>query len=403
MSGQASIRNLFTHGAGQIINLLAPFLVALYVIPVCGVAHWGIVSVVTSLYILIGLLVEFGANLIGVKELSAHRASLKYVQNYISLNYRYRLICCVLVTLALLGIFLILEVDQAYYWGLTWMAAWYYNPLWIYQAEENFKKINKIIFLSKALYILSIFIFIRHTGDYIYVAGLLGVCNSLVYGWYYYRVPKKKTALKRVRVFIKQNKSIVVSNFAINCYTQAPVFIIDAVLGNTATGIFKIIDLFLTAFRSYLGVFFNVTYPRFCSLMATGKQPARRYAYTMTTGNLAFLAVAVAVIVLILPLFLDYFDFSEEIRQGLKYSSYLLFLPVVIALNIPFYQVLLFTKQNGFIVATSVMGLALTVILGIFLTRRYGLWGVCITMYAVEVFITMRFLLKGKKSLGIHE
>ncbi len=403
MNGEASIKNIFTHGAGQIINLLAPFLVALYVIPVCGVAHWGIVSVVTSLYILAGLLVEFGANLIGVKELSAYRENLQYVRNYISLNYRYRLICCLLITMVLVAVFLILKVDPTYYWGLTWMAAWYYSPLWIYQAGEDFKKINKIIFFSKFLYILSIYIFVKNKEDYVYVVGLLGICNSIVYGWYYYQIPKSRIALKRVFVFVRQNKAIVVSNFAINCYTQAPVFIIDAVLGNTATGIFKIIDLFLTAFRSYLGVFFNVTYPRFCSLMMSGKGMARRYAYKMTVGNLLFLTGSVAVIVIALPYVLGYFDFSEEVRQGLNYSSYLLFLPVIIALNIPFYQVLLFRKQNGFIVGTSVVGLVITVVLGICLTRAYGLLGICVMMYTVEIFITMRFLLKGKKNLEINE
>lgn len=402
MNREASIKNIFTHGAGQIINLLAPFLVALYVIPVCGVAHWGIVSVVTSLYILAGLLVEFGANLIGVKELSAYRANLQYIRNYISLNYRYRLICCLLITVVLIITFLVLDVDTAYYWGLSWMVAWYYNPLWIYQAEEDFKKINRIIFFSKFFYILSIYLFVKNSEDYVYVVGLLGICNSIVYGWYYYKIPQRPIGLKRVFVFIKQNKSIVVSNFAINCYTQAPVFIIDAFLGNTATGIFKIIDLFLTAFRSYLGVFFNVTYPRFCSLMMSGKEPARRYAYKMTTGNLLFLIGSVSVIVLTLPFVIGYFDFSEEVKQGLNYSSYLLFLPIIIALNIPFYQVLLFRKKNGFIVGTSVIGLAITVVLGICLTRAYGLLGICIMMYTVEIFITMRFLLKGKKNLEIH-
>jgi len=307
------------------------------------------------------------------------------------------------ITLVLVTVFLILDVDLTYYWGLSWMAAWYYNPLWIYQAEENFKKINKIIFFSKALYILGIYLFIKDMHDYIYVVGLLGICNSLVYGWFYYQIPQRNIAFKRVFVFIRQNKSIVVSNFAINCYTQAPVFIIDAVLGNTAAGIFKIIDLFLTAFRSYLGVFFNVTYPRFCALMVSGRASARRYAYTMTMGNLIFLAVSVTVIVFTLPFLTDYFAFSADVVQGFRYSSYLLFLPLIIALNIPFYQILLFKRQNGFILVTSVIGLLITIALGVYLTRKYGLLGVCMMMYAVEIFITMRFLLKGRKNLKIHE
>src|SRR5690606_11109100 len=191
-----------------------------------------------------------------------------------------------------------------------------------------------------------------------------GMSNSVFYAWYYYQLPKNRVSFKKVSIFIKQNKSIVISNFAINAYTQAPIFIIDAFLGNTASGIFKVIDLFLTVFRSYLGVFFNATYPQFCYVMKENAKNARNYVLRIMWGNVALLVVSAIVMILGLPYVIGYFDFSEEVRKGLIFSCYLLFLPVIIALNIPYYQVLLCDRRNTDILKTSIGGVILTLVFG---------------------------------------
>lgn len=401
MDNQTSIKNILIHGAGQVVNLLAPFLVALYVIPVCGVDKWGIVGLVTTVYILLGLIIEFGANLIGVKEISAYRSKIAYLKNYIGLNYKYRLICCIVLTILLVIIFSILNVDKTYYWGLTWIVAWYYNPIWIYQAQESFKKINHIIFWSKLIYVIGIYFLIKKPEDYVYVVGILGVANSIIYAWFYYKISKNtKLSVKRVKVFIQHNKSIVLSNFSISFYTQAPVFIIKIVLGNTYAGIYKIIDLFLVAFRSYLGVFFNVTYPSYCNLIATNFKAAKAYVFKMTFFNVMFLSIVAVIIVFIMPYLGEFFNLNNEVNEGLKLSSFLLFLPIIVALNIPFYQTLLFKNQHRKILLILSVALLITVVLGFVLTYNYGLYGIIATLYITEIFVTGSMWITGKKELS---
>ena len=401
MDNQTSIKNILIHGAGQVVNLLAPFLVALYVIPVCGVDKWGIVGLVTTVYILLGLIIEFGANLIGVKEVSAYRSKIAYLKNYIGLNYKYRLICCIALTILLVIIFIALNVDKTYYWGLTWIVAWYYNPIWIYQAQESFKKINHIIFWSKLIYVIGIYLFIKKPEDYVYVVGILGIANSIIYSWFYYKISKNtKLSVKRIWVFIKHNKSIVLSNFSISFYTQAPVFIIKIVLGNTYAGIYKIIDLFLVAFRSYLGVFFNVTYPSYCNLIATNFKAAKTYVFKMTFFNVMFLSIVAVIIVFIMPYLSDFFNLNNEVNEGLKLSSLLLFLPVIIALNIPFYQTLLFKNQHRKILIILSAALLIAIVLGFVLTYNYSLYGIILTLYITEIFVTGSMWIIGKKELA---
>ncbi|HUH25000.1 MAG TPA: oligosaccharide flippase family protein [Flavobacterium sp.] len=397
MNTESSIKNLLTHGAGQFVNLLVPFFVGIYVIPICGIANWGIIGVATAVFVLIGILVEFGANLIGVKELSSYRLHHNYVKKYIGLNYKFRLYCCLIITPILAIVFVVFKADLTFYWGLTWMIGWYYNPLWIYQAKEDFKTINQIIILSKLIYVIIIVLVIHSATDYKYVVGLLGLSNSLVYAFYYYKIPKTSVSFKRILLFVRQNKTIVLSNFAINGYIQAPVFIINIVLGDMASGIYKVIDLFLTAFRSYLGVFFNVTFPKFCYLMKISLKRAKAFSYKMLFLNVLFLCLASIIIFISLPYILDTFDLSLDVRNGLNHSKFLLFLPVIIAFNIPFYQMLLYQKQDNVIVSVSIIGLLLTLILGFCLTYAYSLIGAFVMLYIVEFFITGSLWFKSSK------
>jgi len=392
------IKNIIIHGAGQMINLLAPFLVMPYVLSVCGIDKWGIIGTVTSVYILVGLLIEFGANLIGVKELSAFRNNVVFLKSYIGVNYKFRLFSCLILTAVLTAVFQVFNVDASFYWGLSWMIAWYYNPLWIFQAQEDFKKINKIIFLSKAVYVLGVYLMVTTKEDYIYVVGILGFSNSVFYAWYYYQVPKHRVAFKRVPVFFRQNSAIVVSNFAISFYTQAPILIIKVILGDVAAGIFNVINLFLTVFRSYLGVFFNVTYPRFCFLLSESVQKAKYYGFKMMKINVLFLLVSALIIFATLPYAIGFFDFSDDVQEGLVFSSFLLFLPVIIALNIPYYQLLLFKKQNNDVLKVSIGGVIITITLGIPLTYAFGLTGLCAMLYIVELYVLMSFWSKANKS-----
>lgn len=401
MDNENSIKNILIHGAGQVVNLLAPFLVAFYIIPICGVDKWGIIGVVTTVYILLGLVIEFGANLIGVKEISTFRLKANYLRKYIGLNYKFRLYCCSFLTIILTIVFLILKVDASYYWGLTMVAAWYYNPIWIYQAQESFKKINYIIFWSKLIYVLSIYLLVKQPEDYVYVVGILGFSNSMLYAFYYYKVPKNlDISLKRIVLFIKKNTFIVGSNFAVNLYTQAPVFIISATLGSTYAGIYKIVDLFLVAFRSYLGVFFNVTYPKFCNLFALNLKSAKNYLFKMTAINVILLVVVSVLITSSMPFILDFYNVTNTVKQGLLLGSFMLFLPIIVALNIPFYQTLLFRNKHKIILLILSSALLITFGLGILLTNNFGLNGIITALYTTEIFITISMWAIGKKYLA---
>ena len=101
-----------------------------------------------------------------------------------------------------------------------------------------------------------------------------------------------------------------------------------------------------------------------------------------------------------MPYLADFFDLNDDVNVGLKLSSFLLFLPIIVASNIPFYQTLLFKKHHRKILIILSTALLITVVLGFILTYNYGLYGIIFTLYITEIFVTGSMWLTGKKELS---
>lgn len=110
------IRNYVLFGSGQFVNLLAPLLVAPYVISVCGVEQWGKIGAATSVFTILGIFIDFGSQLIGVKEVSSNKENKKYLTNYLNFTYAFRFIALLLlVTGFLILLFTVPHVDFKLY------------------------------------------------------------------------------------------------------------------------------------------------------------------------------------------------------------------------------------------------------------------------------------------------
>ncbi|HEY1193298.1 oligosaccharide flippase family protein, partial [Flavobacterium sp.] len=390
------IRNYIIFGSGQFVNLLAPLLVAPYVIAVCGIEQWGKIGAATSVFIILGIFIDFGSQLLGVKEISSNKENNEYLSNYLNLTYAFRLVSLLLITVGLLLIlFIVPHLDfKLYLLGLFLLIAQFFNPIWFYIGFENFKRINRIIILSKTIYVLLVYIVVKEKSDYVYVIFLLGLANILVYLFYYLKIFREYNmsllSISKSRLIenVKREFPIVVSNLSISVYTNFPIIIIKFVLGDFYAGIYKIGDMFLSIFRSYLVVFFNVSFPKFCSIYLENKREAVLYLKKINTLNILFLVFIVVTLYLISFFFIGFFDLEEKLLNSLLFCTNFLFVSLIIALNIPFYQMLLIKNKQKKIAQISFLGSLLMFVCCYFLSKRLSLQGSIISIYIIETFIT---------------
>ena len=91
MLKENGFKNYFIYGFGQIINLIAPLLIAPKVISVCGIENWGKIGVAISIFTILTVFVDFGSFLIGVKEISTNKKNHLKIQSYLNENYSLRI------------------------------------------------------------------------------------------------------------------------------------------------------------------------------------------------------------------------------------------------------------------------------------------------------------------------
>lgn len=390
------LRNYLIFGSGQFVNLLAPLLVAPYVISVCGIEQWGKIGAATSVFIILEIFIDFGSKLLGVKEISSNLENKNRIAQYLNITYAFRFIALLfIITCLILILIFIPNLDiNLYLFGSFLLISQFFNPIWFYIGIENFKRINRLIIVSKAIYILLVYLFVKQKSDYIYVIFFLGIGNTLVYSYYYFQIFKeykmsllsisKKTLIDSV----KREYPIVISNLSISVYTNFPILIVKYILGDFYAGIYKIGDMFLSVLRSYLTVFFNVSFPKFCSIYFNNKKEAFSYLKKMNGANILFLTFVVIVLYLVSLFFIDEFNLDKKLMTSFLFCSPILFVSLIVALNIPFYQMLILKNKQKKIAQISFLG-ALVMFFGCyFLTVNFSLQGSIISLYIVEIFIT---------------
>lgn len=395
------IRNFAIFGSGQFINLVTPLLVAPYVLSICGVENWGKIGVATSFYIILGIFIDFGSQLIGVKEISSNKNDVANITNYLNETYAFRI--CIFLLLAFIVTLLLLFVPnidiQLYGLGSVSLLAQFLNPIWYYIGKENFASINKIIFFSKGLFVLLVYVLVKEKSDYVLVVFFLGIANTFVYLYYFIRMYVSNqmsilsVSLKNLFDLLRKEFPIVVSNLSICIYTQSPIFIINYILGDYHAGIYKIGEMILNVFRSYLSVFFNVSFPKFCSIYADNKANGIFYLKKVNSINILLLVLGIVCILIFGITILRHITINRTMYDLVIYYLGFVFIPIVIAVNIPFYQFLIF-KNKQKILSRILSFSAILMLFGCyFFTKYFHLNGSLIAVFAIETIISLLIIL----------
>ena len=389
------LKNYLMYGAGQIINLVTPLFVAPHLIAVTGLENFGKVGVATAVMTILLVFIDFGSLLLGVKNLSVNQRDQEKIRQQLSETYAFRgMAALVLLALALPVIFFFSQDRMLYLLGLSFLVAQIFNPLWVYQAFEDFKTVNRIIVISKSLYVAGVYVLINQPEDYIYALFFLGLANSAVYASYYrklhlqYRLFVFQVPVQRLVENFKREYPIVVSSLSIAVYSNAPILIISHLLGEYMAGIYNMGDILLKIIRSYLSVFFNVSFPRFCAAFSANENEGFNYLKQANFINISLLAGSTIVAYFLTFFVLNRLALSPQMREAAQVCVYFVGLGVVIGLNIPFYQLLIYQNKQKIVSVISVTGTLIMLTSCYVFTKNYNLTGSLVSLYAVEIFMT---------------
>jgi O-antigen/teichoic acid export membrane protein len=398
------IKDMFVYGFGQAVNLLSPLAVLPYLIAVCGEAGLGRIGVGFSMALILNGIVDYGSYIKGVKDISINRDDIAFLQERFKAIYLSKLILfAIIVAVMSLVIFTVpffARDKDLFFLSFAIVLGQFINPAWFFQATENFVWISIINIVSKAIYVVAVFLLIAKPDDYIYANLFFGagavIANSI--GFFYivrrYSVSFANLSFTPAIQILRDEFSFSVSQFFLSVYQFFPIMIVSYFGGDFMAGQYRVIDQIVNLFKSYLNIFFYFVYANICyeinSNFKRGLQVWKQY----NGLNFLFLLVVIAVFFVKAELIFTYFKIdATQMGPVVRYFRIALGVPLLIAVSMPLRQLMFAFEKNRVYIIITIAATIVNLALLAFLTMNYQLKGSFISIIIIESIVIVLYLL----------
>lgn len=400
-------QNLTVYGFGQAFNLITPLIVIPYIVSICGETSYGKIGIGMAWAFFIMVFVDYGSEIIGVKEVSVNRENPKSLESLFITTYTAKFLL-LLVTLLLVSlIFYFIPYfnteKKLFFFSLAMVVGQFINPTWFLQGVENFKGITIVNIVSKVIYLSGVFIFIKNAEDYILNNLIWGLGMILANGIAFIFVVFKysfsfkniqKTAVVKL---LNQNLSIFSSQIFVSMQMYVPIILIGFFGGNAMAGQFKIIDQIIVIFKTYLLLFFNYVYPRVCYLLEKNQKEALHFWKLYNGLNFIFISLSMLLIGFLSLKVVSYFN-PEEVTVISDLLKIAVFIPVFQAVSIPLKQLILgYNKEKEYVRITMIITVINLLLIAI-VTPLYKVLGVLVVLIIIEIVMASIYFATIKKN-----
>ena len=271
------VKKFSIYGFGQLFNLVTPLLVVPYIVSVCGEENFGKTAVGMAIAFFLIVFVDFGSDIIGVREVAVNRDNPKALNKIFTTTYAVKAIILIVVLVIISIIFLsfsyFVAENKMFFLGLLVLLGQFINPTWFLQGIENVKWITILNVISKTIYLAGIFFTIKHEHDYIYINMWWGI-GMIISNFVMFILVVKKYQFSFLTVnkfevvnLIKNDFSMFSSQVFVSLQLYAPVVLISYFGSNLMAGQYRIVEQIIVIFKTYIFLFFNYVFPKVCFLV----------------------------------------------------------------------------------------------------------------------------------------
>ena len=394
--------HLAIYGFGQGFNLVTPLLAIPYIVSKCGIANYGKIGVGLAVSFFLIVIIDFGSDIIGVKEISVNRDNPQMLEKIFVTTYTAKF----LLMLFLIGILSVLFVFVPYFntekslffLCLPILVGQFINPVWFFQGIENFNMITALNFATKLLYLFGVFVFIKSPGDYIYVnlwwglgmiiPFLIGFCLCVAKFNFSFSTLK----MADVADFIKEDYKFCISQLFLSLKNYSPIMLIGFLGGFTVAGQYKIIEQVIMPFRTYLQVFFRFFYPKLCYEIFQDKRAGLSYWKKINVVNFAIVLFLLALVFIFSTPILTFFKVEKENLASLsEILRFALLIPLFITGSFTLEQLLFSIGKKSMYINITIITVIINFIMMYFLFRSYGLYGLITSILITETMVMLSY------------
>jgi O-antigen/teichoic acid export membrane protein len=394
--------NFLIYGIGQSFNLLSPLIVAPLVVSVCKESGLGKVGLGFALSLFLILIVDYAFDVKGTKQVSENRTNTQALQVILSEALFTKIfLFFIALTIALLLIFFVPFFSQEkklYFFSLSIVLAQVFNPTWFFQGLEKFKVVSLLNILSKTVYVVMVFCFVRHKNDYVLTNLILG-CSGLFFNLIGLFLLNRKFNLhlfvprrNRIREIIKTDFTFCLSQLFLSARQLSPLVLTGYFLGFTIAGQYKIMEQIITLFRTYIQVFLKFFYPSLCYKIVDKKTEAFDYWKKYSFYNSVLIVMALMVLFVFSEQVLLFFKLDRasltSINQLFRIS---LIISILMSISLALEQLVLVLGKNKDYIRTTIVVTLVNIFIILLFINSYQLYTIIISLIISEVLFIILY------------
>ena len=293
-----------------------------------------------------------------------------------------------------------------YVLGFTFVIGQCLSVNWFFLGIEKMHFITIGSLFSRLIFVVLLFVFMQKKEDDIFFLLFLGIGNMIAATASIFIA----IALLKLKFFrplwvdiideFKKGWQITVSILSLNTYLFCGIFILRFFTNDLVVGYYSIAVRIFFAARQVLAVFSEAVYPHICQLILQGKESSKIFFKKVYFPVLIATFLGCIVLFIFSPQVI-YIFIKEKPALPVLLLRMLSFVPVIVCLNIPAYQLLLaFDRKKSYL---RIFGFAtvINIAANILMVNEWGATGTVLSIILTELFITAglnRELYKNKLS-----
>lgn len=392
------IGHFFSMSAVQALNVLMPLFTIPYIIRVMGLEVFGVFNYLLAVAGFLVVLVDYGLTLTGTRDVAMHQNDSAALSRMFSVKWSTQVLLLIPAFLVMLLLYSLLPNRNIGFglWALVFLMvpANMLLPTWFLQGVQAFRTLAWLSFFNKALYVVLVFVFVR-AADQLWLLLIFYVGSQFLaaaVGFFLvlrrYRLQFTLPSWSAVWHSFTSGWPVFVSSLSVAIYTNSALLILGFFAGDRSIGVFAAVEKVLLVFRLGLSTLFSVIYPKVSQLAAQGLSQIRQFLRRILAVLLLGVASAVIVLYILAPWLVEIITGTAD-QAVLQLLYMLLPLPLLIALNMPSYQMLLASNHQKWYARVMVIAATTGVLLNILLAPSLQEIGTGISLLVAELVIAL--------------
>lgn len=391
------VKNFTSLSLLQFTNYLFPLITFPYLVRVLGPDKYGLINFAGAFTGYFIIITDYGFNLSATQQISINRNDKEKINKIFSDVLSAKIILFFLS--GLIFFFCLFAFDlfkndlPVYLVSFAGLFGSVLFPLWFFQGIEKMNFIFIINFVIKLMTIISVFLFIKFSSDYLLLVAFYST-GQIIYGfgglvwiWRKFGIKFSFPSYTDVFIQIKKGKNYFVSSFGINALTNSNIFILGLFADKSVVGYFAAADKIRLALQSLLTTYFTATFPYVSNL---AKQSLRGF-YSFNKKSFILTLIFGAVIFILIfsgSALISEIILGGNYRNSIDILRVIAIVPLLYGIsNFLGVQILLPLNLSKKYAEIMIYTLFLYLIASLFLTAEFKAIGSAAAIIITEIFL----------------